>query len=48
MEQAQDSEAARVLGAAAALTTTIVGILAGFGYRVKPEFDNTDIPYPFV
>ncbi|MFJ3308291.1 hypothetical protein ACIPSA_35480 [Streptomyces sp. NPDC086549] len=48
LAKAHDSEAATVFGAAAALTTTIVGILAGFGYRVKPEFDNPDFPYPFV
>jgi hypothetical protein len=48
LTKGQDSETAKVFGAAAALTTTIVGILASFGYRVKPVFDHPDFRYPFV
>ncbi len=47
LAKAQNSEAATAFEAAA-LTTTVVGILAGFGYRMKSEFDNPDFPYPFV
>ena len=38
----------RAFSAAAALTTTVVGILVNCGYQLRTEFADPDFPYPYV
>ncbi|MEV5204202.1 hypothetical protein [Streptomyces sp. NPDC053720] len=38
----------KVFGAAAALTTVVVGVLTNFGHRVRTEFNEEGYPYPYV
>lgn len=48
LAKAKTDESAKVFAAAAAMTTTAVGILASFGYYVKTEFSDPTFPYSFI
>ncbi|WP_432088508.1 hypothetical protein [Streptomyces sp. bgisy095] len=48
LSQSKTEKREMVFGAAAALTTVVVGVLTNFGHRVRTEFNDPGYPYPYV